>query len=194
MNAVFLAHDLCTVLFSPSRRTDSFAHELERPVTCDLTALLYGDEWLSPVASLSLSLSLSLPPSFSIAHLLFYALSAHSLVFDHSLTLTRWQTVQWFVDTQARTGLTVCRIKNKFLLPDHDVQDGYRDVSLNVLFTAHNGLKIIGEIQVCLPFRSCIRRAMTYHVPCIRDPGLLSFEDVVEGTHPIANCSRCPES
>ena len=63
MNAVFLAHDLCTVLFSPTRRTDSFAHELERPVTCDLTALLYGDEWLSPVASLSLSLSLSLSPA-----------------------------------------------------------------------------------------------------------------------------------
>ena len=58
------------------------------------------------------------------------------------------QTVEWFVDTQTQTGLTVCRIKNKFLLPDHEVEDGYRDVSINVLFEADNGLKIIGEIQV----------------------------------------------
>jgi hypothetical protein len=58
------------------------------------------------------------------------------------------QTVEWFVDTQTQTGLTVCRVKNKFLLPDHEVEDGYRDVSLNVLFEAENGLKIIGEIQV----------------------------------------------
>jgi len=52
------------------------------------------------------------------------------------------------VDTQSQTGLTVCRIKNKFLLSDFEAEDGYRDVSLNVLFTADNGLKIIGEIQV----------------------------------------------
>jgi hypothetical protein len=56
--------------------------------------------------------------------------------------------VEWFVDTQAQTGLAVCRIKNKFLLSDHEVEDGYRHVSLNVLFEADNGLKIIGEIQV----------------------------------------------
>ena len=56
--------------------------------------------------------------------------------------------MQWFVDTQTQTGLTVCRIKNKFLLSDHEVEDGYRDVSMNVLFEADNGLKIIGEIQV----------------------------------------------
>jgi hypothetical protein len=58
------------------------------------------------------------------------------------------KTVQWFVDTQTQTGLEVCRIKNKFLLTDHEVGDGYRDVSLNVLFEDENGLKIIGEIQV----------------------------------------------
>lgn len=58
------------------------------------------------------------------------------------------QTVRWFVETQDHTGLIVCRIKNKFLLPDAEVEDGYRDVSLNVLFEAENGLKIIGEIQV----------------------------------------------
>ena len=49
--------------------------------------------------------------------------------------------------------MTVCRIKNKFLLPDHEVVDGYRDVSINVLFEAENGLKIIGEIQV---WRTCV--------------------------------------
>ena len=56
--------------------------------------------------------------------------------------------MEWFVDTQTQTGLTVCRVKNKFLLPGQEVEDGYRDVSLNVLFEAENGLKIIGEIQV----------------------------------------------
>ena len=56
--------------------------------------------------------------------------------------------MEWFVDTQTQTGLTVCRIKNKFLLSDHEVEDGYRHVSLNVLIEADNGLKIIGEIQV----------------------------------------------
>ena len=56
--------------------------------------------------------------------------------------------MEWFVDTQTQTGLEVCRIKNKFLLTDHEVGDGYRDVSLNVLFQDENGLKIIGEIQV----------------------------------------------
>ena len=54
--------------------------------------------------------------------------------------------MQWFVDTQTQTGLEVCRIKNKFLLTDHEVQDGDRDVSLNVLFEAANGVKIISEI------------------------------------------------
>jgi len=58
------------------------------------------------------------------------------------------QTVRLFVDTQSQTGLTVCRIKNKFLCSDFEAEDGYRDVTVNVLFEAENGLKIIGEIQV----------------------------------------------
>ncbi len=55
--------------------------------------------------------------------------------------------MQWFVDTETQS-LKVCRIKNKFRLSHHEVEDGYRDVTLNVLFEADNGLKIIGEIQV----------------------------------------------
>eukprot|EP00277_Geminigera_cryophila_P009701 CAMPEP_0179406640 /NCGR_PEP_ID=MMETSP0799-20121207/1011_1 /TAXON_ID=46947 /ORGANISM="Geminigera cryophila, Strain CCMP2564" /LENGTH=1271 /DNA_ID=CAMNT_0021177735 /DNA_START=198 /DNA_END=4013 /DNA_ORIENTATION=+ len=58
------------------------------------------------------------------------------------------QTVRWFVASQAQSGLTVSRIKNKFLLPESEVQDGYRDVTINVVFEDESGLKIIGEIQV----------------------------------------------
>jgi hypothetical protein len=50
----------------------------------------------------------------------------------------------------------VCRVKNKFLLPDHEVVDGYRDVKINVLFEAENGLKIIGEIQVWRRMCVCV--------------------------------------
>jgi hypothetical protein len=82
-------------------------------------------------------------------------LIALSLSLSHPRT--RNQTVQWFVDppNQRQSGLTVCRIKNKFLLTDDEAKDGYRDVSLNVLFEAENGLRIIGEIQVCLCVRAC---------------------------------------
>jgi len=58
------------------------------------------------------------------------------------------ETVRWFLDTQHQSGLQVCRIKNAFALPDDEVPDGYRDVSINVLFVDGDGLKIIGEIQV----------------------------------------------
>ena len=47
----------------------------------------------------------------------------------------------------------MCRVKNKFLLPDVEVEDGYRDVTLNVLFEAEN-LRIIGEIQVHIAFKA----------------------------------------
>lgn len=53
-----------------------------------------------------------------------------------------------FVENQIQTGLKVCRIKNKFLSCNVEPEDGYRDVTLNVLLEAENGLKIIGEIQV----------------------------------------------
>ena len=58
------------------------------------------------------------------------------------------ETVRWFLQSQDTTGLTVCRIKNKFLLPEHEVTDGYRDVTLNVLFKDASGLAVICEIQV----------------------------------------------
>ena len=62
--------------------------------------------------------------------------------------------VKWLVESPENTGLTVCRIKNKFLLAENEVTDGYRDVALNVVFE-DDGLKIIGEIQIhdkrCIP-------------------------------------------
>lgn len=58
------------------------------------------------------------------------------------------ETVSWFVQSQDTTGLTVCRMKNKFLLPEHEVADGYRDVTLNVTFKDESGLAVICEIQV----------------------------------------------
>ena len=42
----------------------------------------------------------------------------------------------------------VCRIKNKFLLPDSEVQDGYRDIAINLLYTDADGLSIICEVQI----------------------------------------------
>ena len=42
----------------------------------------------------------------------------------------------------------MCRIKNKFLQHESEVEDGYRDVSLNVIHESTCGLRIIGEIQV----------------------------------------------
>lgn len=50
--------------------------------------------------------------------------------------------------SQEVTGLKVCRVKNKFLLAEAEVQDGYRDIALNVLYQGPQGLRIIGEIQV----------------------------------------------
>jgi hypothetical protein len=59
------------------------------------------------------------------------------------------QVVRWFLMAQASTGLTVCRVKNKFLVPEREVPDGYRDIALNIIFTEpQSGLKVIGEIQV----------------------------------------------
>ena len=49
----------------------------------------------------------------------------------------------------ARTGLPVCRVKNKFAFRREDVLGGYRDVMLCVVYTGGDGLGIIGEIQVC---------------------------------------------
>ena len=41
----------------------------------------------------------------------------------------------------------MCRIKNKFLLTEYETEDGYRDVSLNVLFEVC-ALKIVDSKSV----------------------------------------------
>ena len=43
--------------------------------------------------------------------------------------------------------LPICRVKNKFSATA-EVEDGYRDLSLSVIYTDPSGLRIIGEIQV----------------------------------------------
>eukprot|EP00960_Hanusia_phi_P062304 765109-Hanusia_phi.AAC.7 len=58
------------------------------------------------------------------------------------------QVLRWFVEEEHVTGLGICRVKNKFALPQSMVSDGYRDVSLAVHFTIPDGLSIIGEIQI----------------------------------------------
>ena len=85
--------------------------------------------------------------------------------------------MRWFVETQHKTGLLVCRIKNKFLLHEDEVVDGYRDVTLNVLFEAENGLKIIGEIQVC---DKCVRVRMR---ACVALSGMFVVRSCASRTH-----------
>ena len=58
------------------------------------------------------------------------------------------EILHWFVDNEAVTGLTVCRVKNKFAATGDEVADGYRDLKLCVIFTGPLNLKIIGEIQI----------------------------------------------
>eukprot|EP00960_Hanusia_phi_P015859 467414-Hanusia_phi.AAC.2 len=52
---------------------------------------------------------------------------------------------KWFEDDKS-TKLPICRVKNKFAM--QTVPDGYRDLTLCVIFTGESGLKIIGEIQI----------------------------------------------
>ena len=47
----------------------------------------------------------------------------------------------------SETGLPVVRVKNKFGT-GAEIEDGYRDVSLSVVFAHEGGLAIVGEIQV----------------------------------------------
>ena len=44
-------------------------------------------------------------------------------------------------------GLRLCKMKNKFD-PSAAVEDGYRDLSLTVLFTDSMGISILGEVQI----------------------------------------------
>ncbi len=56
------------------------------------------------------------------------------------------QTMRWFTDHEADTGLRICRVKNGFA--SNGDSDGYRDLKLCVLFSSRDGLSIIGEIQI----------------------------------------------
>ena len=44
-------------------------------------------------------------------------------------------------------GLSVCRVKNKFAT-GAEAEDGYRDISLSVLYQDKSGLSIIGEVSL----------------------------------------------
>eukprot|EP00277_Geminigera_cryophila_P018561 CAMPEP_0179450050 /NCGR_PEP_ID=MMETSP0799-20121207/33907_1 /TAXON_ID=46947 /ORGANISM="Geminigera cryophila, Strain CCMP2564" /LENGTH=589 /DNA_ID=CAMNT_0021243527 /DNA_START=146 /DNA_END=1916 /DNA_ORIENTATION=- len=54
------------------------------------------------------------------------------------------QILGWFLEEKDSP---VCRFKNRYA-EDADVQDGYRDVSIYLIVTAPNGLKVIGEVQI----------------------------------------------
>jgi hypothetical protein len=60
----------------------------------------------------------------------------------------RVQVVRWFENPPCGcdSGLSLCRLKNKFSRAAV-VEDGYRDVSLSVLFTHASGLRIVGEVR-----------------------------------------------
>ena len=56
--------------------------------------------------------------------------------------------VRWFCDEAAHRGedgLTLCRVKNKFAR-SAEAEDGYRDVSLSLLFSHASGLRVVGEV------------------------------------------------
>ncbi|EKX49440.1 hypothetical protein GUITHDRAFT_162182 [Guillardia theta CCMP2712] len=58
------------------------------------------------------------------------------------------EVMKWFQEGGQSSKLRVCRVKNKFAYDKQDVQDGYRDLSLAVLFQGPRNLRIIGEIQL----------------------------------------------
>ena len=60
------------------------------------------------------------------------------------ICVTFTQVLRWF---QEEEDLPVCRVKNKFARTA-ETEDGYRDLSLAVLYQGTNGLAVIGE--VCL--------------------------------------------
>uniref|UniRef100_A0A7S4P8H4 Receptor ligand binding region domain-containing protein n=1 Tax=Guillardia theta TaxID=55529 RepID=A0A7S4P8H4_GUITH len=53
---------------------------------------------------------------------------------------------EWFNSLDESSGIKVCRVKNKFIASES--QEGYRDLTIGVLFTTNCGMKIIGEIQL----------------------------------------------
>jgi len=56
------------------------------------------------------------------------------------------EVFKWFDSLDASSGISVCRVKNKFM--SSESEDGYRDLTICVLFTTSCGMRIIGEIQV----------------------------------------------
>jgi len=58
------------------------------------------------------------------------------------------QVAQWFIEAEPHYALQVCRVKNKFGVPEEALIGGYRDLMLSVVFTGADGLRIIGEIQI----------------------------------------------
>ncbi len=61
-------------------------------------------------------------------------------------------------------GLSVCRVKNKFA-GGAEAEDGYRDVSLAVLYRDECGLSIIGEVTPLAHFpRTAARVLAQTHV------------------------------
>ena len=67
----------------------------------------------------------------------------------HTGPMQTVETVQWLLH-QEDSQLFVCRVKNKFKMSSGDVTDGYRDVSLNVIHTAHNGLSLSLSLSLCV--------------------------------------------
>jgi hypothetical protein len=64
-----------------------------------------------------------------------------------------WQVLSCFQDEGASGGLSVCRVKNKFA-SGAEAEDGYRDISLSVLYQDKSGLSIIGEVVACTHTRT----------------------------------------
>ncbi len=50
-----------------------------------------------------------------------------------------------FQEEGQSVGLSVCRVKNKFA-SEAEAEDGYRDISLSVLYQDESCLSIIGEV------------------------------------------------
>lgn len=56
------------------------------------------------------------------------------------------QVAEWFEASSSSGPLTLCRVKNKFAW--EEVEDGYRDLKLHLIYRGEGGLQIIGEIQI----------------------------------------------
>jgi hypothetical protein len=55
------------------------------------------------------------------------------------------QVLGWFATESSR--LVLCRVKKKFARTSC-IDDGYRDLSLSIVFSDSSGLRLIGEVQI----------------------------------------------